>query len=107
MGWLPLGSRGFVPFSELPAAGVPRGQGVYVVLRRHVDEPEFLDVSPAGRFKGKDPSVEASELHDAWVDRALVLYVGKASAGAAGRWPLGRPLSVAARARLLIDEARW
>ena len=78
------GFKGFVPFAELPGSSVPRGPGVYVVLRDRVDNPTFLHASPAGWFKAKDPSVEASTLEHAWIQEARVIYIGKAAGGATG-----------------------
>jgi hypothetical protein len=86
------GFVGFVRFSELPTYGVPRGRGVYVVVRHRNDNPKFVDTSPAGWFKGKDPSVVASVVQDAWVDGAQVLYIGKAAAGTTGRRGLAKRL---------------
>lgn len=79
------GFEGFVPFADLPTSPVPRGQGVYAVLRDRAEQPHFLDVSPAGWFKGKDPSVDQTALQQAWVEGPRVLYIGKAAASATGR----------------------
>lgn len=54
-----------MPFADLPAASVPRAAGVYIVLRELDGDPNFLAASPAGRFKGKDPSVGTPSLQRA------------------------------------------
>ncbi|MFD4439301.1 hypothetical protein ACFWPK_05925 [Nocardia sp. NPDC058519] len=71
----------FVSFSGLPAAGVPAEPGVYVVVRTATTTPVFLSASPAGWFKGKDPTLPLAELQAAWVPGEPVLYIGKAAAG--------------------------
>jgi hypothetical protein len=86
------GFSGFVPFAELPAAGVPNGPGVYVVIRPSDAEPSFRDASPAGRFKGKDPTLATEVLAAKWVPVASVVYIGKAAGGATGRRGLRKRL---------------
>jgi hypothetical protein len=87
-----LGFEGFIPFADLPGAEVPRRAGVYVVLQGRGDAPVFLEASPAGRFKGKDPSAPIPALEAAWVPGARVLYIGNASGGANGRRGLPKRL---------------
>ncbi|MFH8868042.1 hypothetical protein [Streptomyces griseus] len=83
------GFCGFVPFRVLPDSNVPNGHGIYVVIRPDLSSPSFLPVSPAGHLKGRDPSVTAEKLGEAWVDGATVVYIGKA----AGRDGLQQRLS--------------
>jgi hypothetical protein len=87
------GFAGWVPFSQLPDTDVPAGPGVYVVVRPSAEPPSFLDVSPAGHFKGVDPTVAIAELEAQWVPGAHIVYIGKANLGASGRRGLSHRLA--------------
>src|SRR5947207_8429960 len=71
--------KGFVTFAELESAQVPKLGGVYVVLREAEGNPEFLETSPAGQFRGRDPTVSRAALKGEWVSGADVIYIGKAN----------------------------
>ena len=86
------GFTGWVLFAELPNTDVPTSPGVYVVMRPTDDPPTFLDTSPAGHFKGKDPTVPVDELHALWVPGTRIVYIGKANAGRTGRRGLRKRL---------------
>lgn len=83
---------GWVPFGALPGADVPTGPGVYVIMRSSDEPPTFLDVSPAGHFKGKDPTVPVTELQELWVVGTRIVYIGKANHGSSGRRGLRKRL---------------
>lgn len=73
--------EGFMTFEELRAAGygnVPNHHGIYQVLSPTSAMPAFLPKSPAGRFKGKDPTAPVEVLYRRWVYSANCLYIGKA-----------------------------
>jgi hypothetical protein len=79
-----LESQGFIGwlrFDELGSVNSPvlREPGVYVVVQEEGSSPAFLDSNPGGRFKGKDPSVDAATLTERWVPGAEVVYIGKAN----------------------------
>jgi hypothetical protein len=74
------GFTGWTSFARIRAeiSSVPLLGGVYVVMRPSSEAPSFLESSPAGRFKGRDPTVPAEALRANWVDGAHVVYIGKA-----------------------------
>ena len=75
------GFWGFVTIDDLRnkrLSQLPEEAGVYLVLRTVATTPVFLEVSPAGHFKDKDPTVPVSKLLENWVDGTPVLYIGKA-----------------------------
>jgi hypothetical protein len=74
-----IGFWGFVRFDELDDADVPKAGGVYAVLREVVTAPVFLDSNPGGRFKQRDPTVDAAHLAERWVASCSVTYIGKAT----------------------------
>jgi hypothetical protein len=74
-----IGFVGWVPFRVLPESRVPDAPGVYVVHRVALDVPAFLAVSPAGHFKGRDPTVDVLTLKGKWVEAVSAIYVGKAT----------------------------
>jgi hypothetical protein len=76
---------GWVPFAALPTASVPTDPGVYVIIRPSDEPPSFLDVSPAGHYKGKDPTVPVPELQQLWVPDTRIVYMGKANHGSRGK----------------------
>jgi hypothetical protein len=77
------GFEGFLSIRRLRMTGlreVPDQMGVYLVLRVAPEAHEFLERSPAGHFKGQDPTVAIEKLHAHWIDGAIVLNIGKAGA---------------------------
>jgi len=78
------GFTGWRAWDELRVSSfqsVPLGPCVYLVFWVATDEPTFLAESPAGRFKGQDPTVSIDVLRAAWITGAQVIYVGKGSVG--------------------------
>lgn len=75
-----VGFVGWLTWNELRRgafADVPAEAGCYVVYRTAVEPPAFVESSPGGHFKGRDPSVAAAVLADAWVPGAHTVYIGK------------------------------
>jgi len=72
--------QGFVTVYELTTnpSKAPSEQGIYLILRKTNDSPEFMEVGTGGFFKGKDPNVSITELQNNWVENSPVLYIGKA-----------------------------
>lgn len=72
--------QGFITIAKLretKLAEVPRKPGVFVVLRVNSNPVQFLDNSPAGHFKGKDPTVSLSDLQRNWIEDTPILYYGR------------------------------
>ena len=74
------GFAGFVRISELKdnLHLIPNEPGVYIVLRSSNNQPQFKEVSTGGWFKGKNPTVDKSELEYNWIRNQQLLNIGKA-----------------------------
>lgn len=74
---------GFVGFKKMQelfvdCSALPDIKGVYLILYLEKKAPKYLQIGTGGRFKGKDPNVPIQKLQDNWVDRTIVVYIGKA-----------------------------
>lgn len=74
------GFVGFKKMSELfmDNSMLPKTKGVYLVLHPLAISPELLEKGTGGYFKGKNPNVSVDELYANWVEKALIVYIGKA-----------------------------
>jgi hypothetical protein len=71
------GFTGWLSFPDARASvAIPATGGVYVVAYTARDPVAFLAASPAGRFKGKDPTVAQEVLDANWLDHEIV-YIGQ------------------------------
>ncbi|MGH8130611.1 MAG: helix-turn-helix domain-containing protein [Steroidobacteraceae bacterium] len=77
------GFDGFVSLRAVMSdlSQVPAESGVYIIFRRNRSLPKFQRQSPAGRFKGLDPSYPLDVLKNKWVPQAEVIYIGMAGPG--------------------------
>ena len=68
------GFVGWLAFPEVRESSLcPTSGGVYVVSYEGPHPATFPDKSPAGRFKGKDPTVDLASLTSNWVEGAEVV----------------------------------
>jgi hypothetical protein len=77
------GFKGFLSIGYLRRTqlqDVPNEMGIYLILRNIEDPPVFLEKSPGGHFKGRDPTLPIKKLRQNWVEGTPVLYIGKAGA---------------------------
>lgn len=74
------GFSGFTKMSELfiDSSIIPKTKGVYLVLNLDSRPPDFLTIGTGEHFKKKDPNVSISELKRNWIDKVIVVYIGKA-----------------------------
>ncbi len=73
------GFTGWLSFADARNSSLcPLSGGVYVVSYQGPHPASFPDANPAGRFKGKDPTVDVASLTSNWVAGAEVVYIGKA-----------------------------
>lgn len=78
-------AAGFVGFKEmgelfLDSSILPRSKGVYLILYLDSKPPQFLVVGsgPSLYKKKTNPNVSISELKSNWVEKTIVIYIGKA-----------------------------
>jgi len=74
------GFSGFEKMSDLfiNSSSVPKVKGVYLILNPNFKKAEYLQIGTGGYFKGRNPNIMIDELKENWVDKSLVVYIGKA-----------------------------
>ena len=73
-----LAARGCRTVKTITLEEIPEKAGIYKILRSNLNPPAFLPKSPAGWFKGRDPSASKDDLQKKWVPGAEIIYIGKA-----------------------------
>jgi hypothetical protein len=71
-------TRGFQGLKAISLQDITERAGIYKILRPSLEPPSFLPRSPAGWFKGKDPTASQDDLQAKWVPGAQIIYIGKA-----------------------------
>ena len=77
-----MGFEGFVPVRDLrrdDCRGLPRENGVYVMVREREAAPRFNPRGTAAFWRGQDPNVKPDALAEKWVPGAILMYVGRAA----------------------------
>lgn len=80
-----LETNGFKGFKTVRALidgkykDIPEVRGIYVLLKPSKN-PEFVNQGTGGFHKGEDPNVSIDTLKKNWVEKADVIYIGKAGA---------------------------
>ena len=77
------GFSGFLDINTLmltECAQVPKIKGIYLILIKD-NQPQFLNKSVGGHFKGRNPTVNLHELKSNWVNDTVVIYIGQAGGG--------------------------
>ena len=75
--------EGFVGFKTMQelfmdSSQLPGIKGVYLILNLYTKTPSYLQVGTGGHFKGKNPNISIQELKGNWINKTLVVYIGKA-----------------------------
>jgi hypothetical protein len=75
-----IGFDGFKTMQELfvDSSVIPPLKGIYLILHLDRREPSYLKKGSGGYFKGKDPNVAVGELRIKWIEKTIVIYIGKA-----------------------------
>ncbi|WP_308659460.1 hypothetical protein [uncultured Alistipes sp.] len=74
------GFSGFVSVAALrpDLSQIPDIRGVYMVVRKIGNRPQFRATGSGGHYKGTYPNVPIEKLRMNWVEETCVLYIGKA-----------------------------
>ncbi len=81
-----LKDEGFTGFKKIgdlieDQSHIPNGKGVYLVVHKAKDKPEFIMPGVGGCFKERDPNTSRQKLESNWVDKNVVIYIGQAGGG--------------------------
>jgi len=78
-----LKNNGFIGFKKISelffdTSCIPTIKGIYIVLYQTKKPGDFLVEGTGGYFKRKNPNISIDLLKSNWVDKTIVVYIGKA-----------------------------